>query len=144
MDLSQENQNIKSNDPRVCEGALAIISDYLESGRATEQELVMYAKEFQNMIMKWDDFNVLAAIFFALIFTTRNAAVRKLPWDFLKKELEKKEERVTEYILNIMGSLQDPQFLEIAQSYKGHPNEYIRRSANEAVEEIMFAQRINK
>lgn len=118
---------------------LGDIGDLLEYGNPNRNDVITFTKYVLELAIAEENFEVKESLFYLLMnAVTFQGVARNVEWEPLADVLPTLEDAILIYPLTILGFSKNRKFIKVIEPYLHSPNDSIRETAAEALEEINY------
>ncbi|MCC8434787.1 hypothetical protein HP567_009560 [Brevibacillus sp. M2.1A] len=118
---------------------LGDIGDLLEYGNPNRNDVITFTKYVLELAIAEENFEVKESLFYLLMnAVTFQGVARNVEWEPLADVLPTLEDAILIYALTILGFSKNRKFIKVIEPYLYSPNDSIRETAAEALEEINY------
>ncbi|GEC90482.1 MULTISPECIES: hypothetical protein [Brevibacillus] len=118
---------------------LAEIGDLLEYGTHDPNDVITFTEHALDLAIAEENFDVKERLFYLLMnAVTYQGVARNVEWDPLADVLPTLDDAILDYALSILGCSKNRKFIKVMEPYLHSPNDSIRETAAEALEDINY------
>lgn len=118
---------------------LGDIGDLLEYGNPNRNDVITFTKYALELAIAEENFDIKESLFYLLMnAVTFQGVARNVEWDPLADVLPTLDDAILDYALTILGCSKNRKFIKVIEPYLQSPNDSIRETAEEALEEINY------